>query len=300
MDKAIVCNIQRFSLDDGPGIRTTVFLKGCPLECLWCHNPECIAPVPQLEYLANRCRQCGACVQACPRKLHALQDGAHTADLQKCIACGACVETCIYDALVMTGKPYALEELEAALLKDQAFYTQSGGGVTFSGGEPLLHAGYLEMLMPRLKKQGISVAVDTCGYVDQSAIRAVSPYTDLFLYDIKAMDRELHQKLTGRFNDRIVDNLRFLCTLGIPVWIRIPLIRGENDSMEDLTRTAQVLSSCDNIRMVELLPYHKYGVAKYDALGIPYYGNDFEAPEKEQMEQIAELFQKQNLPVSIR
>ena len=203
--KGIISDIKRFAVHDGDGIRTTVFFKGCPLKCVWCHNPEGISFKPQLAYYENKCIDCGECVSVCPSNAHKLTDEGHSFQRDLCIACGKCEEKCLGSALNFYGKEVTVDELLPTLLEDKGFYETSGGGVTLSGGECLCQADFCVKLLKALKKEGINTAVDTCGFVSQDALDKVLPYTDIFLYDIKAIEEDVHIKCTGQSNKQVLD-----------------------------------------------------------------------------------------------
>ena len=259
-----IVNIKRFEIHDGDGIRTTVFLKGCPLACLWCHNPECISGKPQLSYLAHKCIGCGACVSACPNGAHRIQDGAHVFDRAKCTACGKCADVCLGDALTLYGKDYTAADLAPILAEDEPFFKQSGGGVTVSGGEPLSQADFVAELLAELHRLGIHTAVDTCGFAPRAALEKVVGDTDLFLFDIKAIDPARHKRLTGQDNAVILDNLRYLDSLGKRIEVRIPLIPTMNDG--EIDAIGKLLSSLTHPVPVKVLPYHALARAKYQSL----------------------------------
>nr|WP_308625293.1 glycyl-radical enzyme activating protein [uncultured Eisenbergiella sp.] len=268
--KGIVSDSKRMSVHDGPGIRTTLFLKGCPLRCLWCHNPENLQTKPALSFTRKLCISCGACARVCPGGLHSFQGKEHHIRFEACRGCGACTEECLPGALKLYGREMAPEEAARLLLEDKDFYGRSGGGVTFSGGEPLLQPAFLAEVMKLLKKEKIAVAVDTCGEVPWSAFLQVIPYTDLFLYDIKHPDSAMHEKGTGRGNERILENLDNLHKQGVPVEIRTPVIPGYNDDPGTLRCIASLLNGYDNITAWRLLPYHSMAKGKYEALGMHY------------------------------
>ena len=268
MLSATVTSLKRFAVHDGPGIRTTVFLKGCSLHCLWCHNPECISCVPVLAYYEQKCLFCGRCASVCPRHAHTVRANTHILDRTLCIRCGICAEECIGDALTIPGRSMTAEEVLSAVLEDRLFYESSGGGLTLSGGEPLLQPEFSAELLAMAKKAGIHTAVDTCGAVPESALLRTLPYTDLYLYDLKHMDPLRHRELTGMENTGPLSNLRRLAAEEKPVEIRIPLIPGCNDSRENLCRSAAFLATLGNIQRVRLLPYHDYARSKYLALGM--------------------------------
>lgn len=264
MNNALICDIKRFAVHDGDGIRTTVFLKGCPLKCVWCHNPESILHGPQLAYYAHKCIGCGECIKICPKNAHKFKDGKHIFDPKLCVGCGNCESVCLGSALKLYGKEYTVSELLPLLLEDRDFYENSGGGVTISGGECLLHADFCAELLRELKKEKIHTAVDTCGFVSRDAIDKVIPYTDVFLYDIKAIDEDVHIKCTGQSNKLILENLRYIDDCGKNIEIRIPYVPEYNSDQED--KIIQLLKRIKNITKVRVLPYHNYAGSKYEAL----------------------------------
>ncbi len=266
MNKAIISDIKRFAVHDGDGIRTTVFFKGCPLKCVWCHNPESLSFERQLAYYQNKCINCGECVGACPNNAHSMVDSIHFFERDLCSACGKCAEECLGSALTLYGKEVTVEELLPLLLEDKEFYETSGCGVTLSGGECLCQADFCAELLERLKEKGINTAVDTCGFVSKESIDKILPFTDIFLYDIKAIDEEVHIKCTGQSNKQILDNLKYICSLGKAVEIRIPYVPNYNDNQ--IEKIASFLKEFKNIKKVKILPYHNYAGSKYSALGM--------------------------------
>lgn len=264
--KANIFEIKRFAVHDGDGIRTTVFFKGCPLKCVWCHNPEGIAFRSQLAYYAHHCISCGECVSVCPRGAHSVSDAGHSFARERCISCGLCESACAGGALKLYGKEMTVEELLPLLLADREFYESSGGGVTLSGGECLMQADFCKELLKCLKESGINTAVDTCGLVPRSAIDKVMPYTDVFLYDIKAYDEDVHIRCTGHSNKQILENLRYIDETGKRIEIRIPYVPELNAG--ELGRIAELLSSLRHPATVRALPYHNYAGSKYAALGM--------------------------------
>lgn len=241
--KALISDIKRFAVHDGDGIRTTVFFKGCPLKCVWCHNPESISFKPQTAFYENKCIGCGACQK----------EDFTPAD-------------CLGDAKVLYGKEVTVEQLMPQLLEDQDFYETSGGGVTLSGGECLMQSDFCAELLKKLKTAGINTAVDTCGFVPKEHIDKVIPYTDIFLYDIKAIDEDVHITCTGQSNKRILENLKYIDSLGKKTEIRIPFVPEYNANQ--IEKTAEFLSALKNVKAVTILPYHNYAGSKYDALGM--------------------------------
>jgi len=258
--------VKKFEIHDGDGLRSTLFLKGCPLRCQWCHNPEGISPQPQLAYYAQKCIGCGSCIEACPAVCHLMEGAVHRLDRRRCTACGACAEVCPKGALTLFGRRVTAKDILPELLADRAFYDATGGGVTLSGGEPLMQAVFCRELLERLKKEDIRTAVDTCGYASRQAVEAVMPYTDLFLYDLKAVDEEVHKRCTGVSNRPILENLRYINSCGKAVEIRIPYVPGMNDG--EIERMGGFLKDLSVVRCVKVLPYHGFAASKYEALGM--------------------------------
>lgn len=267
MQQGIIFNIQRFSIHDGPGIRTTVFLKGCPLNCAWCHNPESQYFLPEIMVQADRCQGCGACVRSCSQEHVLITDGRRQPT--KCSACGACVTTCPHDALKLVGQKQTVDQVMQEVMKDELFYDESGGGVSFSGGEPLLQAEFLENLLLACRRQGLHTVVDTCGYAPWSVLAKLAPLVDRFLFDVKLMDEAQHLQYTGQRNQLVLDNLRSLTQIHQQVEIRVPVIPGVNDGSENLAALTAYLRPLP-ILGVKLLPYHTYGAGKYAHLGRTY------------------------------
>ena len=275
--KATVFDIERNSYVDGPGIRTTVFFKGCNLRCGWCHNPESHIAAPQMMFHANKCTGCGTCKKKCPNAL------------ERCELCGKCALYCPHDARQLCGKEYTAEELLREVRKDLAFYETSGGGVTCSGGECMLQPDVLAELLRLCKEAGIHTAVDTAGHVPYERFERILPFTDLVLYDVKCFDREKHKRYTGVDNGSILENLAKLLRTGRPVWVRIPVLAGVNDSEEELLRIRDFLEEHGSAERVELLPYHGLGEHKYAALGLE--AHPFEAPSGERLALLRGLFE---------
>lgn len=262
--KANIVQIKRFAVHDGDGIRTTVFFKGCPLKCVWCHNPETLSSKQQLAFYIHKCIGCGKCAEVCG--CHTFSENVHRIDKTKCTMCGKCADVCPQNALGIFGTKMSTEEICAALLKDKDFYSESGGGITLSGGECLLQSEACREILKEMKQNGINTAVDTCGFVPKSAIDRVMPYTDVFLYDIKAIDEDVHIRCTGQSNKIILDNLIYLDNSGAKVEIRIPYIPNHNDNQ--IPKIAEFLSKLKNAVRVRVLPYHNYAESKYTALDI--------------------------------
>lgn len=264
MNSVFVSDIKRFAVHDGDGIRTTVFLKGCPLKCVWCHNPESLSFRPQVAFYRHKCIECGECGLVCPENAHVFDENGHIYRRNLCIACGKCEEFCLGDALKQYGKEMTVEELMPLLLEDREFFESSGGGITLSGGECLMHADFCAALLKRCKEEGLRTAVDTCGFVPRESLEKVIPYTDVFLYDVKAMDEAVHIRCTGQSNRIILDNLRYLNEKNCPVEVRIPYVPGWND--DQMEKIASFLSTLPCVTGVRVLAYHNFAGSKYDAL----------------------------------
>lgn len=283
--------IQRYSIHDGDGIRTTVFFKGCPLRCRWCHNPETQAFGPELLFRQEQCTGCGSC-RMCPQGAVSFSEGRPRLDRSACIACGACAEACFHDAREICGKQYPVAELVRLLQKDQPFYESSGGGVTLSGGEVMAQdTEYLEALAKALARQGISIFLDTCGACAYTQLARLLPYVDAILYDVKAVSPDLHRELTGAGNGTILDNLRKLSQAGAKLWIRIPVIGGANDSDGEFDAIGRFLGEIQ-YQQVHLLPYHDTGRGKYRDLDRAYPGSAYTVPNPERLRQLGERLER--------
>lgn len=284
-----IFNIQKYSIHDGPGIRTTVFLKGCPLNCSWCHNPESQSFDKELLFFPNRCINCGECMRICKvmRKP------------ELCIKCGQCAEICCTNAIELAGKEIEADELLKELEKDIIFYDSSKGGVTISGGEPLSQPDFTLKLLKGCKRKGIHTAVDTCGFGKPEDLREIANFADLFLYDIKLMDKEKHLQYTGAGNDLIMENLKLLSSRSKRIWIRIPLIPGINDDEGNIRATANLVRNTAGVEQVNLLPYHNAAAEKYNRLNKAYQLNHIKLPQKEYIDEIAEQYRKQGVNVII-
>ena len=299
-DIGLISHVQKYSTKDGPGIRNTVFFKGCSLSCLWCSNPELIRPHPELLYTHSKCVSCGVCIDACPNgALSFDSENLIIIDREQCAACGEYVVVCPEGALELIGKEITVIELVAELLKDEVFYQTSGGGVTFSGGEPLYQAGFVYQVAEQLKGVGIHTALDTAGDVPWCRFEEVLDVIDLVLYDIKITDRALHQQLTGRDNDLILANARLLAKSGVPIHIRLVIIPGVNDGMDDLKARMEFITELPAVKQVDLLPYHRYGVGKYARLGLDYPLGDLLEHSDEQIEELRSRVAAYGIPVTI-
>lgn len=266
----IVFDIQRFALHDGPGIRTTIFLKGCPLQCLWCHNPESQAHEPQLAFRSDRCRTTCSCVDACASAAHAIVDGRHVVDFSVPASEHTCIGVCPHGALSIIGRTMTVEEVMEEVLADRAYYERSGGGMTVSGGEPLAQFDFTLELLSEARRRGLHTCLDTSGMASRRRIEAVADVVDLFLYDYKATDPEEHYRLTGVRNELIVANLEYLYERGSRIIVRCPLIPGINDSDEHLAAIARMTHHFPDLERIEILPYHNMGRQKAAQVGMEY------------------------------
>ncbi len=288
----LVTNIQKYSIHDGDGIRTSVFFKGCPLKCAWCHNPETQSFQKQILTNREKCTGCMACMQVCPNGAIHMEDGKAATNFQKCTGCGICVTHCLQNIREVAGKEYTVRELVKELKKDEMFYEESGGGVTLSGGEVMcMDMDYIEELARQLYRQGITVTIDTSGFAPYENFKRILPYTDTFLYDIKAMDSTVHKKWIGADNTLILDNLKKLSADGARIYIRIPTIGGVNADEANMKAIIEwLIDEKIKVAQVNLLPYHNTGSSKYGRLECEYQGEAFAALSDEKMKQLADLF----------
>ena len=300
MRKAFIVKIQRYCIHDGPGIRATVFFKGCPLRCVWCSSPETHSPEPEIAFYKEKCIEgCEACVGACPEGAISKMGANIEIDRAKCTDCGECADVCPSQALSVIGIPMNAQRIVEDVQKDKQFYEHSGGGVTLSGGEPLLHFECAAEIAKECQKKGISVALDTCGHGKKENVNRVLDHVDLVLYDIKHMDPLKHKKYTGVRNDIILDNARMISKRGVPMIIRYPLVPGINDSPDNLNRLAVFVSELTVVERLDILPYHRLGGPKYRILGRRYDLEHLESPDKHQVQRVNELLEDHGLPVGV-
>ncbi len=309
-DSVLITDIQRFSVNDGPGFRTNVYLKGCPLRCQWCHNPETISAVPELYWKKRLCVQCGACLEACPRDAirppippeEARQETStyHKIVRDRCDLCMKCVDACLYGALEVVGRPMSIEKILDEVEEDRPFYDNSGGGMTLSGGEPSAHAEFSRRLLEQAKARALHVCLDTNGYCEWEVLKSLIEHVDIVLFDLKHIDPARHKERTGVSNERIIENLGLLAETGQPTWVRIPVVPGFNDSVEFHTAAANLLANMERgIVRVDLLPFHNWCQDKYGWLGLEWTLRDVEAMDPVFLEIPADLYRNKGLETTI-
>ena len=298
--KGRIFSIARASGEDGPGIRTTLFLKGCPLQCIWCHSPQSQgSEEPRLTFYENRCIRCGACLEACSKTLHRVNAEERQILWDDCDHCGKCAEVCPSNALEMAGDWMTVEQVLDAVNRDIVYYNHSQGGVTFSGGEPTLQPDFLKVCLKKCKAQGIHTAVDTCGFVKWSVLEELLPHIDLFLFDIKHMDNETHRQLTGVTNNLILENLSKIDRHGKSIWIRIPLIPDQNDSEKNLRAIAHFVQKLRGVEKVSLLNYSVAAGAKYPSIGQQYPLGHVNPHDKDKENKFLDFFSSLSVNVEV-
>ncbi len=295
----VVFDVKRFAIHDGPGIRTTVFFKGCPLRCTWCHNPEGIAPQPELSFRENRCVGCGACAESCASRAVTLVNGRAATDREACTQCGSCAQVCPTAAREIVGKSVSVRELVRELERDRVFYEESGGGVTVSGGEPLMQPEFLRALLEVCRARGLHTAVDTSCYAGWETFESLRGLVDLFLCDIKHMDGETHQRIAGVDNTRVLDNIRRLAAADGQMTIRMPVIPGLNDDERNIKATGAFVASLPGVTRIDILPYNEGGCAKLTRLLSGREPPEFASLEPHTMRRMAGRLAAYGLDVSI-
>jgi pyruvate formate lyase activating enzyme len=293
MSSSLITNIQGYSIHDGPGIRTVVFLKGCSLECQWCSNPECISPHPEVGFIKTLCTKCGKCAEVCPEGALIYEEGKLPyIDRKRCTGCGICSLVCSYQALVLYGKPMNADEVFDAVNRDKMFYQASGGGVTISGGEPLLQPQFICDLFEKCRGAGIHTCMETSGCASESTLRQILPYIDYVLYDLKHMNSEKHRRYTSKPNELILSNAKIVSASGVETLFRMPLIPGINDEMQNINETAEFLHVLGgNTLRIELMPYHRLGKGKYEALDKQFRLPGVISPEPYKVESVKKAFE---------
>ncbi len=296
----LVFDIQRFAIHDGPGIRTLVFLKGCPLHCIWCQNPESMAREPEIVYLVNNCIDCRKCLATCPEgAIHESAEHKRIIDRARCTLCGECLKQCYAGAINLIGRYLAVTEVLAEVERDRKFYEASGGGVTFSGGEPTAQPAFLEEACRQAQRRYLHTAIETCGFVRWDTFRSILRHVDLVLYDIKHMDSSEHRRLTGVPNDLILDNLQRVVSLGVPLRVRLPLVPGCNDSPENVQATAAFVASLPNVQGFDILPYHRLGEPKWRQLDLPYKLHGMQPPSREHVYELVNVASEYDIKVTV-
>ncbi|HON06488.1 MAG TPA: glycyl-radical enzyme activating protein [Verrucomicrobiota bacterium] len=294
--RGLIFNIQKFSINDGPGIRTTVFLKGCPLNCLWCHNPEGISSEKQFIVIENRCISCGKCIEVCPDNLG--DSSKFHQSYNKCKVCGECVKFCPTEARQIVGTEIEDEQLTREILKDRIFFDDDGG-VTFSGGEPLKQFDFLISVLEKLRRNGIHTAIDTCGYAHPDIVRSAAKVADLFLFDLKFISSQKHKLYTGTPNDVILENLLLLNAIHKNIWLRIPVIEGINTDESEIERIARFIDPLNSIKQINLLPYHKIGINKAMRIKDDKRANEYVSPSYETLDRIKQILKTSGKVVNI-
>lgn len=295
----LVFNIQRYSIHDGPGLRTIIFLKGCPLKCKWCSNPESQSLSPVILFDHRKCIQCNACVQTCTREAITIVGDDRRVDPEKCNLCFNCLDICYSGALELVGKKMSVEEVLEEVRKDLPFYTQSNGGITLSGGEPAVQHDFSVAILDECKKEGIHTALETCGFAHWSVLRELVNRVDLVLYDIKHVNPEIHKKLTGQTNTLILQNAKLIADLGKKMIVRVPVIPTCNSTEESIREIMNFVLSLKSVKEIHLLPYHRYGKNKYDRLGWEYTLGEIPSPKDDEMNKLKVMGKELGLIVQI-
>ncbi|MHA1300314.1 MAG: glycyl-radical enzyme activating protein [Candidatus Helarchaeota archaeon] len=298
MVKGIIFNIQRYCIHDGPGIRTLVFFKGCPLRCIWCSNPESQKNTPEILFTKAKCIGCGKCAEVCPEDA-IIKSADKRIDRNKCVLCMQCVETCYAEALEIAGNEMTVEEVIKEIVKDRPFYEKSGGGITVSGGEPLMQPKFLKTLLEECKKRNINTAIETCGYSNWESFKEALEFIDLVLIDIKHMNSTQHKELTGKANELILENIQKIAKLKKPTIIRFPLIPGYNDSDENIGKIGEFVKSLEGINEINIIPFHRLGESKYEHLDREWKMQNTKPPSQERLEEVKKMLEGFGLKVKI-
>ncbi len=299
MQTGKIFDIKKYAIHDGPGIRTTIFFKGCPLSCWWCHNPEGIAPITQRLYRPERCIGCRECADACPEEAIEISSEGLKWKASDCLYCGTCAGICPADAVELIGKTMSVDEVVAEIAKDTVFYDESRGGITISGGEPLMQPSFLIELLDACKKLELHRTVDTSGYAETQTLLEAATRTDLFLYDLKHMDSEKHVRFTGVSNERILTNLQVLSRQEAEIVIRFPMIPGFNSDQENIDKTGAFISSLPGVSRIHILPYHCSATAKYKNLGLNFNTSEVAKPTRDFLVSVARRLETYKLKVKI-
>lgn len=297
--KGLVFDIQRFSVHDGPGIRTVIFLKGCSLHCFWCQNPEGIHPKLEIMFFPDRCILCGRCLEVCPEGAHMINEGVHYFARDKCTICGRCTEACYAGVLKITGKIMTVKEVIKEVLKDKIFYEQSGGGITLSGGDVVTQPKFTVAVLQQSKLEGLHTALETAANYKWELLKSLLPRTDLVMLDIKHLDPQKHKKATQSSNELILHNAQKLSQIPKPLIIRTPVIPGFNDTVEEIAAIAQFIQPFPHLQYYELLPFHRFAEGKYHNLGLVYAARHLRTPSKEKMNQLADEAGKFGITVKV-
>lgn len=300
-----VFNIQKYSLYDGPGIRTLVFLKGCPLHCVWCSNPESIDPRTEIMFMSGLCTGCGTCQRVCPKGIHSIipDEGGFEHVIDRgigCTGCGGCESGCPASALSVCGKPMSVDDVMRLVMQDEMFYRTSGGGLTIGGGEVAMQTDFAVALLSRCREEGVSTAIETCGQTSWANMSRFLPVTDLFLYDMKALYPSVHKAITGHTNETILDNMRGLLDNGANLIMRMPIVKGYNDDRGMLLDTVSFVKSLGNKPAgIDILPYHKLGVGKYVEIGHAYGVEGDPSLDDAEIEEARAILETSNIPVRV-